>query len=215
MSALRKLPDFGRVVGLGWMAPRLQPDVHRSPMMNRHPILSGTLLLAFASIGLAGCSSQGNGTNPGDSVLVDGAQHVVWKNLGGGFIGPIPATAPCHLESSFDFDVAGGSLSWSICNVATGGSYSDPSSFSVATGSRVLTAAERAQAMAAARAVKVTDNANSCGADKATLTLEVATQSGSTLYGDDFYACQKMYEHYVSSSALDQLGETLRGMAHD
>jgi hypothetical protein len=183
--------------------------------MNRKPARTSSLCLALALLaaaGLAACSSQGSGTAPGDSVLVSGAQQVVWSNNGGGFTPPIPLNASCHLEASYDFDLGAGSLSWSNCTVANG-DYSNPAAYSASTGSRVLTADERTQATAATRAVKVTTG-NTCGADKPTYTLEVTTQSGSTLYGDDFYACQKMYEHYVNSSALDQLGETLRGMAH-
>jgi hypothetical protein len=41
-----------------------------------------------------------------------------------------------------------------------------------------------------------------------------AIASGKIVYGDDFYACEKTYEHYVVSSTLDQLGNVLRGMAH-
>jgi hypothetical protein len=53
-----------------------------------------------------------------------------------------------------------------------------------------------------------------CGADKPYLTLEIVAASGSTLYGDDFYACNKTYAQYVVSDQLDQLGVVLRGMAH-
>ncbi len=183
--------------------------------MNRNPARTSSSCLAlalFAAAGLSACSSQGSGTAPGDSVLVNGAEHVVWSDLGGGFTAPIPATASCHLQASYDFDLGGGSLSWSVCTIANG-DYSNPAAYSTTTGSRVLTADERTQATDATRAVKVT-NGNSCGADKAQFTLEVATHSGSTLYGDDFYGCQNLYEHYVASGALDQLGQTLGGMAH-
>ena len=81
------------------------------------------------------------------------------------------------------------------------------------TGSRVLTADERTQATAAARAVTISDRMT-CGADKPNLTLEIVVASGSTVYGDDFYACEKMYDHYVSRATLDQLGSVLGGMAH-
>ena len=80
-------------------------------------------------------------------------------------------------------------------------------------GSRILTSAERTQATAAARAVTISDRVM-CGADKPNLTLEIVTPSGSTVYGDDFYACDKQYARYVISAALDQLGNVLRGMAH-
>ena len=185
--------------------------------MNNHPTRIPSLLLAsLVSLGTAGllaCSTQGEGPTTGNSVLVNGAQHVVWSNLGGGFTPPIPATASCHLDASYDFDLGGGSLSWSVCTIANG-DYSNPAAYSTVTGSRVLTADERTQATNAARAVTVSIG-TSCGADKPSLTLAVATHAGMTLYGDDFYACQKMYDQYVASSPLDQLGDTLRGMAHN
>jgi len=191
------------------MAPGLQPD----SCMKRDAELTASLLLAAASISIAACSAQGSGTNPGDSVLVEGAQHVIWKNSGGGFGGLPPAGAACGLgNASYDWDVGAGSLSWGVCTVA-GNNYNDPTAYSTVTGSRVLTADERTQATTDARAVKVTSN-NNCGADKPSLTLEVATQADSIVYGDDFYACLKTYEHYVSSGALDQLGQTFGGMAH-
>ena len=46
------------------------------------------------------------------------------------------------------------------------------------------------------------------------LTLEIVAASGSTVYGDDFYACNETYAQYVVSDQLDQLGNVLRGMAH-
>jgi len=64
--------------------------------MNRNRARTSGLCRAavlFAAAGLFACSSQGSGTAPGDSVLVNGAQHVVWSNLGGGFGPPIPASA--------------------------------------------------------------------------------------------------------------------------
>jgi hypothetical protein len=180
--------------------------------MNRQPVLRAFVLFALTSTSLAACSTQGTGTAPGDSVLVEGAQHVVWKKLDNGFGPPIPATAPCHLDASYDFDLGAGSLSWSVCTVT--GDSSNPASYSTTTGSRLLTTAERTQATDDARAVKVSGR-TSCGADKPTLNLEVDTSSSSALYGDDFYACDKQYQHYVISSALDQLGQTLSSMAHN
>jgi len=191
------------------MAPGLQTDRY----MNRHSNLPAALLLAAASIGVVACNSQGTGTNPGDSVLVEGAQHVILKNSGGGFGAWPPPGAACGLGTgSYDWDVGAGSLSWSVCTVA-GDNLNDPNAYGIVTNSRVLTADERIQATNDTRAVKVTSNHN-CGADKPSVTLEVATQSDSIVYGDDFYACLKTYEHYVSSGALDQLGETFGSMAH-
>ncbi len=184
--------------------------------MHRHPARTARLSLALASLasaGLGACSSQGSGTNPGESVLVAGAQHVVWNNLGGGFAIPIPAGASCSVKASYDFDLGAGTLGWNVCRI-TGNDYSNPDAYNTETGSRVLAPDERAQATAATREVTVSDRMT-CGADKPTVTLEIVGTSGSALYGDDFYACEKLYAHYVDSGQLDQLGTLLDGMAHN
>lgn len=175
-------------------------------------------LLAIASLAAAGfsaCSSQNSadpdaGATPSNSVLVKDAQHVIYKDDGGGFIVFPPPGAACSSDS-YDFDLQAGSLAWNICRGTDPG---NAASYSMVTGSRVLTSAERTQATAAARAVTTSDK-TSCGADKPSLTLEVVAASGTTLYGDDFYACLMKYDHYVVSSTLDDLGVVLRGMAHN
>ncbi len=45
--------------------------------------------------------------------------------------------------------------------------------------------------------------------------LEVDGTSGSITYGDDFYACQKMFEKYVFTAQLESLREVLDGLAHN
>ncbi len=106
--------------------------------MNRNPVFTASLFLVLASAaGFAGCSTQGNGTAPGDSVLVEGAQHVVWNNLGGGFAIPLPPGASCSVKASYDFDLRAGSLAWSVCRI-TGSDYSNPDAYNTETGSRVL-----------------------------------------------------------------------------
>jgi hypothetical protein len=180
--------------------------------MNRHPILTA-FLIGLASTGLAACSSQGSGAAPGDSVVIAGTSHVIWKTVGGGFGPGIPPGASCHFEATYDLDVHAGSLSWSVCQAA-GNDYTDPTAFSTVTGSRTLTADERAQATAAAAAVEVS-NRTTCGADLDSRSLDVNGTSGSITYGDDFYACEKMYDQYVFSDELANLRSVLDGMAHN
>ena len=196
--------------------------------MNRHTGCFARLSLALvslASASLSACSSQNSdhtgaggtgaggtgagGTNPGDSVLVPDAQHVIWTNNGGGLIVLPPAGANCSVSARYELALQGW-LAWSVC------SSSDPTdagSYTMVTGGRELIGSELSQATAAARAVTISGR-TTCGADKPSLTLEIVAASGSTLYGDDFYACNKTYAQYVVSDQLDQLGSVLRGMAH-
>ena len=44
-----------------------------------------------------------------------------------------------------------------------------------------------------------------CGADKPNWTIELASATASLIYGDDFYACQMMFDHYVESDGLSAL----------
>jgi hypothetical protein len=176
-------------------------------------IHDASVVVALVAISVAACSSQGNGTNPGDSVVIAGTSHVIWRSAGDGF-GPIlPAAAPCHRERTYDLDL-GGSLAWNVCRFAAGADFNDPTAYSTVTGSRTLTGAERAQASAAASAVRVS-SVTTCGADLDSRTLEVDGTSGAITYGDDFYACDKQYEHYVLTSPLSNLGSVLDGLAHN
>jgi hypothetical protein len=166
--------------------------------------------MATVAAGVTGCSTTG--TEPGDSVLVSGTDHVIWKSVGGGFSPDIPTGAACHYEASYDVSLKSGTLAWRVCKVI-GNSYTDPAAFAVDESSRTLSAAELAQARAAIGVVKVSDG-NSCGADLDSRSLEVNSASGQIVYGDDFYGCQKLYQHYVASGGLEALREVLDGMAH-
>ena len=48
-------------------------------------LTSAFVWMATAAAAVTGCSTTGEGTTPGDSVLVSGTDHVVWKSDGGGF----------------------------------------------------------------------------------------------------------------------------------
>jgi len=158
-------------------------------------------LSLWAGMVLAGCGQGDAGTNPGDSVLVEGTSRVAVTSSGGGLI-YVPTGASCHYEASYDLAVTTGDLSWSVCRVHA--PYDDPASFMIETGTRTLTAAERAQATGLIRAVRVTDSSQ-CGADKDLLQIAVDSPAGHRIYGDDFYGCLKTFDLYVNSGALDNL----------
>ena len=174
---------------------------HTSRRVHR-TIVAGLSL--WASALLAGCGG-GTGTDPGDSVLVEGTSRVAVTSSGGGLIF-VPAGAACHFEASYDLAMTSGDLTWSVCRVHA--PYDDPASFTVETGTRTLTAAERAQVTGQIRAVRVTENSN-CGADKNLLQIAVDSPAGHRVYGDDFYSCLKTFDLYVDSNALTQLESAL------
>jgi hypothetical protein len=192
------------------------------------------LSLAIASLAIAGfsaCSSQNNdridsgGTGAGgagsggsgsggsgESVLPADTGYLIWRDYGGGFILSPPPGAACPYMALYELDFQRRGMVWNVC---TGNDPVNLTSYVLKGAGRDLTPDEFTQAVAAARAVTLSDR-TICGADKPTLTLEIgAASTGTVVYGDDFYACQMMYEHYVVSDQLDQLGTVLRGMAHD
>lgn len=183
----------------------------RVPVRTSLTTSSLSIILLAAASTLTACSTQDSGTATGDSVLVSGAQHVIWKSVGGGFGPQVPAGAACHGEATYDLTVQDGSLAWNICHVSSGVDFSDPSAYTLVTGSRTLSGDERAQATTAARAVTVSSE-TTCGADLDDRSLEVDATSGSIIYGDDFYACEKRFDHYVHTAQLQNLWNVLYGM---
>jgi hypothetical protein len=164
-------------------------------------------LWLWAGALLAACGG-GTGTDPGDSVLVEGTSRVALTSSGGGLIF-VPAGAACHYEATYDLAMTTGDLTWSVCRVHA--PYDDPASFTVETGTRTLTAAERAQVTGQIRAVRVTENSN-CGADKDLVQIAVDSPAGHRVYGDDFYSCLKTFDLYVESNALDNLKTALNAL---
>jgi hypothetical protein len=184
--------------------------------MNRHLLrailLSSAQVLAMGTGGFTGCSTQATDITVHDTVVVPGTNHVIWRSVGGGYGPAIPAGASCHFESSYDLDMDAGSLAWSVCKLS-GEDFSDPAAYATVTGSRMLDADERALATSTARAVTIS-NRTPCGADLDYRSLEVDSVSGSITYGDDFYACNKQFDHYVDNASLEALREVLDGLAH-
>lgn len=175
-------------------------------------LASAPVLALGAAGGFTACSTQASDTVVAESVVVPGTNEVIWRSVGGGYGPAIPAGASCHFESSYDLDTRAGSLAWSVCKLS-GDDFSDPAAYATVTGSRTLSADERAQAAAAARAVTVS-NQTPCGADLDYRSLEVDSTSGSIIYGDDFYACEKQFAQYVDNVGLQALWVVLDGMAH-
>jgi hypothetical protein len=175
-------------------------------------LLACLSLLAIAGCGDGGAHLRTNdgrfATVPGQSVLVASVTAFSVTSLGGGFgPSPPPQGAACdpqlwtytvHLDTS--------TFEWDSCDVS--GSATDPASYTHATGSRPLSSAELQTAGSSARAVHVSER-DSCGADKQSMFMSVSTAASQIIYGDDFYACAKMYDHYVNSDEISALSTDL------
>jgi hypothetical protein len=168
---------------------------------SRIPGLTALLLL------LAACGSE-----PSQPALAD-ARTVELRSLAGGSEPGQLFGAPCDSGMwTYTLGLSDGTLSWNFCDVQ--GPFEDPASYSRRTGSRPLTATERDQARATVAAL-VPSHRTDCGADKGTWELEAHDAAGNTvLYGDDFYACQKRYQRYLTSESLEQLLAVVSPMAH-
>ena len=93
------------------------------------------------------------------------------------------------------------------------GTGSQATDYTLATGSRTLTAAELQAVKVSAAAVHVSTR-DTCGADKPSLSITVTAGAQSLVYGDDFYACVRTtYQHFVDGSALDSLTAVLSPLA--
>jgi len=169
------------------------------------PTTMRSSFLCLSLLAIAGCGGSSLPTDPGDSVLVADATAFSVSSLGGGFGTPqMPPGASCnagvwtytvHLDTS-TFD-------WDTCDVT--GDATDPASYTHAAGSRPLSSSELATARSSGRAVHVSGQ-DLCGADKPSMFMTVTSPAGSIVYGDDFYACAKTYDHYVNSDEISALG---------
>jgi hypothetical protein len=175
-------------------------------------------VFVLSSLVLSACDGGGSSggpfaTRPGDSILTASVTKVTVASTGGGLVGPRPTGAGCDSQVwSYVLQIDSGALSWSRCDVAgTGATAAD---YTPASGARTLSAAELEAAKTAVRAVLVSAR-TTCGADKPSDTLEVASASANLLYGDDFYACTMQYPSYVESDGLDALAAALGPLAHD
>jgi len=168
----------------------------------RFPFLLVSLTVA------AGCGSGTLPTGPGESVLGADAIAFTVESSGGGLVPPLPAGAECDPALwwyTVRFKTA--DFIWDRCDVF--GSYDDPASFKRSSGARLMPAVDLEAARAMARMVHISRR-KSCGADKVTLHLTVESPGGTTIYGDDFYACYELEAAYVISEELDALVNYVR-----
>lgn len=139
---------------------------------------------------------SGSKNDAGDAgIPLDGVTKILAKSSGGGLLPPAPDGSPCTLGAqNFDYDVATKHLVYSRC--VAGATSSDP--YVLDQGTRDLNATQSAELDAAMANLRVTTE-ESCGADKATLTVTVTRPSGSTEYVDSFYSCLKDGKNYVDN----------------
>jgi hypothetical protein len=167
-----------------------------------------TSLVAFVGCSKAGDES-GFATKPGQSVAVEGLSFATLASHGGGFSGPRPQGAACDPGVwSYELALDAGTLSWSLCQVANSGQAA--ADYTPVTGWRALSASEQTDAERALRDVRVSARMT-CGADKGSWDLTVTSPDGTLTYGDDFYACQDDYDHFVEG--LDGLADVLSQLA--
>jgi len=165
------------------------------------------LLVAFL-VPLVGCGSGGFATAPGASVLAPTVTSVTLASLGGGYGPELPAGAPCDagvFSYTIGFDT--GHLTATLCRLR--GPFDQPASYMPLNDDLMLSQPQIATLRGAVRGIVVSDR-TTCGADAATRELRVEASGADLTYGDDFYACLKMYQHYVKFEGLDNLGAVLQ-----
>jgi hypothetical protein len=145
--------------------------------------------------GGAGGSGGTGGTTSGTQIWPADAEQLDATETGGGEIGPAPPGSDCDLgEAHYDVVVASRAFVWSEC--PGGANWDDP--WLMISGSRTLTAPELQQIDTAMLALTVASG-QSCGADKALLTVDVTTPHGTTEYVDSFYECNGGDTIYVDN----------------
>lgn len=135
--------------------------------------------------------------------------QLVAKSPGGGFTPPAPPGSTCTIgRQQYTLDIATRKLTWEQCEWQP-----NNQPLHLATGSRVITAAELATVDAAMNDVKVATD-EICGADKPFLSLDVTSASqGTKEYVDSFYSCMGGGRTYVDG--IDGVFGALRDLAHD
>jgi hypothetical protein len=111
--------------------------------------------------------------------------------------------------ATYTLALPSGMLTFDRCQVTD---FTVASSYVPDGGQRVLTPVELGTARAALAAVKVSGQ-RTCGFDKGQLELEVDSPTESLTYGDDFYGCSTVYQQFVESDTLDNLGAVLDTLA--
>jgi len=180
-------------------------------MLERH------LIFMSLFVGVAACSGSeiSFATSPGDSVVVPGVTDLTFTSRGGGLESAFPPPGVACDAGVWTYSVYldTQTFSWSTCDVANQGL--DAADYTVNEGSRSLSTTELATAEAAFRNVHVAAKTNGCGADKPTWEVSVGVPSNMLTYGDSFYTCLRLYDHFVESEDLWPLESVLAALAHD
>jgi hypothetical protein len=183
----------------------------RKTGMNLKPM---PVLLAL----LAGCGScstpttnpDGFNTTPGQTVVAGGITTVIFTSLGGGFHGVPPSGAACDpAQWTYNIGLEYRTLQAKTCKVT--GDAADPASYFLDDEPFTLSDAQWMAIDAAVAGVKVSGK-TSCGADADQRELTVVSTAGSLTYGDDFYACQTIHQHFVTFDSLSNLEQVLEGI---
>ena len=134
--------------------------------------------------------------------------QLIAESPGGGFVPPAPPGSTCTLGvQKYTLDVATRKLTWSRCEWQE-----DSQPLHLATGSRVVTAAELGTVDAAMNDVAIATE-EICGADKPMLSIKVTSSSqGTKTYTDSFYSCTGGNRTYVDN--IDGVFGALRDLAH-
>ena len=176
------------------------------------------VILAVILAVLAGCGSSattttnpdGFNTTPGQSVVAAGITTVTFSSLGGGFHGVPPSGAACDpAQWTYNIGLEYRTLQAKTCKVT--GDAADPASYFLDDEPFTLPDAQWTSIDAAVAGVKVSGKTN-CGADADHRELTVVSADGSLTYGDDFYACQATYQHFVTFDSLSNLEQVLEGI---
>lgn len=143
---------------------------------------------------------------PTQEIWPANATKLVANNAGGGFTPPPPPGSNCAIgRAKYSLDVKTNELAWEECSFVD---WNTP--LTLKTGTKVLSAAEKAKVDAAMGEVSIAQH-QVCGADKPFMTLEVTSPAGTKKYTDSFYSCMGAGP-FVDN--IDGVFSTFRAVAH-
>ncbi len=160
------------------LAQRLQS---RPSMMTSKSLLTPLALLTTLVLSTAACDSQSDAVS-GPS----GDFDVLTLGSSGGMPWPMRDGNACNASypNTVTVDAATATITWDTCAYDAATTHT-----AVSRGSRVLTADELQSVRQAVASLQV-GNRGICGADKATVTLDISIGDKLGRYVDDFYGCQ-------------------------
>jgi len=158
-------------------------------------------LLAVALVSLDACDQAVSN----DLVGQDGTFQSLSLAATGGMPWPSRDGNECNAsyQNVVSVDAASSSITWDTCQYDSAQSHTI-----VARGSRTTTLAELETIRQALRAVQV-GNHGYCGADKASVTLDIWVGGFLGRYVDDFYGCHPPVDGRTFVMNIDQLEYTL------